>query len=679
MKPSKSLNKAHSKYRPDIDGLRTIAVVPVVLFHAGFSSFSGGYIGVDVFFVISGYLITGIIAGELDDGNFSIAAFYDRRVRRIFPPLLTVIVFCLAVGFWLLTPNDFMNLGKSILSTIFFVSNIYFWRNTNYFAQNADEQPLLHTWSLSIEEQFYLGYPLLLLLLSRSPRVRIHFLSLLCVASFVTSAVLVYYKPSATFYLAPTRAWELFFGGIICLTGSHNYLRRNLLTIAACLGVVLILTPVFVYTPFSRFPGLAALPPALGAGLLIWTGMGKPTFVHAWLSTTPFTAIGKASYSLYLWHFPLIVFYIYATGARLSPLGAAGICLTALAVSFASLWFVERPFRFTHGHNLGYFSAAVTGGVLIAIAGASIVALEGLPWRMDPVSATYLEAEGDRNKYHTECLSLEEHIVSPDRACRLGKMGVEPTVLLWGDSHAMVTATALEQAALRADRSFLFAASVDCPIGLGFSIDPHTGPGFVASPGYQYCGKYNEAMLNLVLAKPNIDTIVLSSRWSNWRIGEPGAPSEAGVDIRLRTSEGKAETADDNKKIFSRGFEDLVRLLTRAGKHVWIVGPVPEPWSRVPRMLYIHHLGFDKLEHLEISSSAFEEKNRWITALFARIGTKYPVRFIHPEAVLCKADSCPISENGKPMFFDDNHLSIYGVTKTAVLYDQIFDSTRNHR
>ena len=661
-----------SEYRSDIDGLRAVAVIPVVLYHAGFSAISGGYVGVDVFFVISGYLITQIIASEIEQDIFSTTSFYDRRIRRIIPALLVVIAFSIVVGFWIMTPNDFKKLGSSVVATVLFVSNIYFWREANYFEPKGNEEPLLHTWSLSIEEQFYLGYPLLLLGLAKIKRARISILCILCVISFLTSVVLVYFKQSATFYLGPTRAWELFFGGLISLAGQRYCLKSEWRAVIACFGLSLIVIPIFTYTPLTRFPGLSAAPPVLGSGLLIWTGMQCPTFVHSLLSKAPFTAIGKVSYSLYLWHLPMIVFAMYATGEKLSPLVATLICLASLAASFASLRFVERPFRFPKGDKWNYTSSALLAGALAGVLGCFIMLSGGLPRRLDQAALRLLDAENDKEKYHTECLSLDRQIVPPNQACHLGAPNTKPTVLLWGDSHAMVTAEALEQVAAKRNTSFLFAASVDCPIGLGFSIDPTKGPGFAATPGYQYCGQYNAKMLELALNNPDIATIVLSSRWTNWRLGEPGAPSEGDVDIRLRDKEGTALSREDNKRIFRNGFERLIPLLVNSGKAIWIVGPIPEPSSRIPKALYIHHLGFDKRIDLDILRSSFDEKNRWIVALFKELSSKYPIKIIWPDTALCTATVCPVSENGRPLFMDDNHLSLAGIRKTIPLYNDVF-------
>jgi hypothetical protein len=268
-------------------------------------------------------------------------------------------------------------------------------------------------------------------------------------------------------------------------------------------------------------------------------------------------------------------------------------------------------------------------------------------------------------------MSLEQRIVTPKAACKLGAKEARPSALLWGDSHSVVSATAMTDSAVRNGAAFVFGASVDCPIGLGFSIDGATGPAFVSTPAYQSCGRYNKEMLEFALANPDIKAVVLSSRWTNWRVGERGSAAESPADIRLEDADGVAKSVADNRTIFAHGFEDLVRSLAAAGKNIWIVGPIPEPSVRVPKALYIKQLGFDSAD-LDISEESFENRNKYILSLFWEIAEKYPVRFIWPHQVLCKDHSCPVVEDGKPIYFDSNHLSLFGVSKTSDLYDPIW-------
>ena len=659
------------RYRADIDGLRTVAVIPVVLFHAGVPHFSGGFVGVDVFFVISGYLITQVILGDMENDGFSIARFYERRIRRIFPALVVVLGFCLGVGYALQTPSDYSRMAKSAVAATFFVSNIFFWRSANYFESEPDREPLLHTWSLSVEEQFYIFYPLLLVLLTRfSVRKHVVFAAL-AVASLTLASVLVFSKQSATFYLLPTRAWELLIGGILAL-GVLPTAGRRATQAASLTGIAFIFLPVVVYTTTTRFPGLAAIPPTLGAGLLIWSGAGHSSFVHRLLASRPFTLIGQASYSLYLWHFPLLAFAAYAIGGDLPLAIALPVCLLSLIFSLISLAVIEKPFRsWQVKARIGGWIVAVPSMAMVAIAflAVGVTRSGGFPSRLDATAQKYVQVQHDKDRHPIRCISLDRVIILPEAACHLGARDAAPSALLWGDSHAMVTATAMDFEAKRQGKAFLFSADADCPIGLGFSIVPSSD--LTRAPSYRYCRDFNEAMVKKALSDPRIKAVVLSSRWTNWRIGEPANPAEANHDIRLATKRGSANSSIENRAIFIAGFERLLRELTDAGKLVYIVGPVPEPTFNVPHMLYLRHLGLGVASG-NPTVKTYSARHQRILAIFSDVARRVPVRFIWPDELLCDHVICPIEQTGEPIYFDHNHLSIYGAHKTAPLYRTVF-------
>jgi peptidoglycan/LPS O-acetylase OafA/YrhL len=335
-------------YRPDIDGLRTMAVLPVVFYHAGVTGFTGGFVGVDIFFVISGFLITTIIHRELAEGRFSILRFYERRARRILPALFAVTVASLVAGWFLLTPADYDQMGQSILSALLFVSNMWFWQNSGgYFDGGTDYLPMLHTWSLAVEEQFYIFFPLLLMALYRfARRLLVPAILVLVIGSLILAAWATPHMPSASFYLLPTRIWELGMGALLALGLVRTEAPRVLRETIGALGLVCVLVPVFLYDSTTEFPGLAALPPVLGAAALIWAGTVGPVMASRLLSLRPMVWIGLISYSLYLWHWPVMAFVrnrIFTV--ELEPIWLMATVLTSVLAGWISWRFVERPFR----------------------------------------------------------------------------------------------------------------------------------------------------------------------------------------------------------------------------------------------------------------------------------------------------------------------------------------------
>jgi len=279
-------SKPHLAYRPDIDGLRAIAVLAVVLFHAGVRSMSGGFVGVDVFFVISGYLITSILLRDINRKSFSMITFWEHRIRRILPALLAVIIFCLVAGWFLLLPEDYKGLGQQVFSQGFFASNILFYLQSGYFDSANDTKPLLHTWTLAVEEQFYLFYPIGLFLLWRiMTPVNVRLIILLTfILSFALSIYGVENHPSATFYLLPTRAWELMLGALTAMVRAPDFKKAYMPNLLASLGLTAIALPVFIYESHTPFPGLAALPPCAGTGLLIWVHTHNKSLISRALS-----------------------------------------------------------------------------------------------------------------------------------------------------------------------------------------------------------------------------------------------------------------------------------------------------------------------------------------------------------------------------------------------------------
>lgn len=663
---------AQSHYRPDIDGLRSIAVIPVVLFHAGLSGFPGGYVGVDVFFVISGFLITGILLREMNSQRYSVAEFYRRRARRIFPALAAMTLATLAAGMVFLPPDELVKVSKSAASLVVFASNFYFWKSVSYFDASHAFQPLLHTWSLAVEEQYYVLFPIVPWLLLNKKRLFVPALWAIGIVSLVLSIYLVSTKPSAAFYLLPSRAWELMAGGLLAanaVPGPRNVRRA---AFGSWLGLAMIVIPMLSYTTVTPFPGIAAVPPVLGTSLIIWAcGVGAGRL----LTHRVFVSVGLASYSLYLWHLPIIEFLKYLYGGKLSLGPALTASLASVAVAYLSLNFVEKPFRVSDSKDQAARNAHWAFALLPLIAAASlaIVLFQGIPQRLSPELAQAVDVAKDETRHPKACLSVDTNWVDPARPCRLGSPSAAPSVLLWGDSHSMVTATAMVKAAKRANASFLFAADADCPIGKDLGIAPDPGSNITGQLSYRRCGDYNAGMLRAAL-NSNIHTVVLSSRWTNWRIGEPSNLAEGPLDLRLSDATGDATSLQDNARMFERALTSLVLALTKAQKEIVIVGPLPEPGFNVPQRLFVSRFGLT--ERIQpMSYASYVKRHQVILAIFARLPKSPKIHFVWPANLLCDETGCPVTRRGRPLYFDHNHLSVEAAESTSPLYESIFAAT----
>lgn len=491
-------------YRPEIDGLRAIAVVSVILFHAGFDAFSGGFIGVDVFFVISGYLITTIIVHDLERGRFSIARFYERRARRILPMLFFMIAVCLPPAWIWMTPERFSAMSLAVLMVSIFGSNILFWRETNYFAPSAEENPLLHTWSLAVEEQYYIFFPIFMMLIWRYQRNRVAFWLLLITAvSLLMSELLSRTNPVANFYLLPTRAWEIMAGSLCSMLAARQAsLIGNLLSTA---GLVAVGGSVVLFDEAMRTPSLITAVPIAGTAMVILYGV-RESWVARLLSLKFFVGIGLISYSAYLWHQPLFAFARIRLPGELSTMLLIGLVILTHVLAFLSWKYVEKPFRSRSNPFL-----ASTGQVLGTSAGM-IVLLVGLgafgyvqggfPWRTNLDGIAFRDLRIDEKLQvnyglHADC----EHEFNTSGNCRTSD---HPRMLLWGDSFAMHLGRALTAGN---DIGLQQQTKSACAPVLGISV-ASSQSGKARAEG---CIRFNDQVLQWLETATDIETVVLSS------------------------------------------------------------------------------------------------------------------------------------------------------------------------
>ena len=391
------------KYRPEIDGLRAVAVLPIIFFHAGFTWMSGGFVGVDVFFVISGYLITTIILNELDEGRFSIVQFYERRARRILPALFLVLGCCVPVATWLLLPDQLIGFSKSLASVISFLSNVYFRGQINYFARSSEEEPLLHTWSLAVEEQYYLLFPVLATLLWKSRRAGFFVATLLiALSSFLYADSQSLLQPDKAFFDTRMRVWELFIGSLVAtyiLRWRKAEPGRSVAEFGSALGLGMIVWACLNYVQSTPFPGRHALVPTIGAALVILFA-SPATHAGSLLSCKPAVGIGLISYSAYLWHQPIFAFALVTSRARPSEKVFQALLVLTLVLAYVSWRFVEQPFRDRKRFGRKWiFTFSVAGIAVFATVAALGYHYNGLPSRFPQRDADLLVSFEERGQY----------------------------------------------------------------------------------------------------------------------------------------------------------------------------------------------------------------------------------------------------------------------------------------
>ncbi len=435
---------AHGGYRPEIDGLRAVAVVPVVLYHAHVPGFSGGFVGVDIFFVISGFLITGILAGDIAAGRFSILTFYERRVRRIFPALFVMLAVASLLAVRLLLPFELKDFAASLAAAALFVSNLHFMGETGYFVAAAASKPLLHTWSLAVEEQYYIAFPVYLWLASRwAPRWRVPVTAAVLAGSLAWCIAMTHPQDDQAFFYTPTRIWELLAGSLLALAP----VRRPpgaVAQVLALAGLAMIAWAVFGFDARTPFPGAAALLPVGGTVLVILACGGNQTWAGRLLSVGPMRFVGLISYSLYLWHWPLIVYWRFWRVAPPSAWETVLVVAASFAAAVLSWRYVEMPFRTRAvcARRGPLFAAGLAAMAVAVVAGVGVVRLDGLPDRVPAELRALADARFDEVDF-SGCDSLPG-----GRPCVIGAGGADDArFAVWGDSHAGALMPAFQAAA----------------------------------------------------------------------------------------------------------------------------------------------------------------------------------------------------------------------------------------
>ncbi|NVZ51715.1 acyltransferase [Pseudomonas sp. B6002] len=649
-------------YRRDIDGLRAVAVLAVVLFHFGVPGVTGGFVGVDVFFVISGFLITSIIWRERQAGRFSFVDFWARRARRILPALFVMMAATLAVGWFLLAPKDYEELGRSVHYQVIFTSNLLFSRQHGYFEAASDIKPLLHTWSLAVEEQFYIIFPLLLTLLaSRLKHWRLALFGILLV-SFGMSLWAVAHTPQKAFYLLHLRAWELLAGAMLAVMPVRDWRASPALAQGvSLLSMALILIAVFAFDSATPFPGAAALLPVLGVVGLIWANGQQPTWVGRVLSSRVMVGVGLISYSWYLWHWPVFVYASYAAVDGLSPMELGGLMLLSLVLGYLSWRLVETPFRekrLLPGRE-AILAAACVGILCLGLTGVALRKADGVPSRLSEQALRYAQAK----KWSPELMACMADKDTPDERlfCHFGPKGSSVSALVWGDSHATALIPALEIAAKRHDISLVEASFAGCV--------PLDGLENIAR-----CAHFNHRV-EKAMAEQSFSDVVLAARWSLYLYGQMSGDKEHALKD---PATGQYVRAIAEQR-FAQGLRERIKGLRAAGHRVWLVKEVPLQEIIVPyrlsRLAMMHRPvdreGLPVAEHLK--------RQVFISQLFAELAAADSgVTVLDPAPLLCGADGlCRVELNGRALYTDDNHLSDVGARHVEAFLEPLFRSLQS--
>lgn len=637
------------KYRPEIDGLRALAVVAVILFHAAVPGFGGGFIGVDIFFVISGYLITGIITKELILGHFSLAQFYERRIRRILPALFFVMLCCLVPACCLLLPSQWDEFYKSVIAVPLFVSNVLFWLSSGYFSTASEQKPLLHTWSLGVEEQFYIVFPLLLWLFWRFGRKNIVTLlwilfaasfslaqwggNLSAHAPFIDQDLHWTNIPNGAFFLAPMRAWELLLGALVCLHPVKQYKKSY--EWLAWIGLAGIVAPVFVYSKATPFPGFYALLPAMSTGFVLSCASAE-TRVARVLSHRFAVAIGLISYSAYLWHQPLLSFARIYMMEALSYPAAALLIVATFVLAYISWRYIEQPFRNKNfGSRRQIFAFAFLGSVLFVLCGFAGLQTNGFHFKKlsQTEQSLITPVKSNAEQQENTCFLLDK-AVQADAFAKNSCAAVSKArnILLIGDSHAASLYPALKPylASQRINLQQMTAAYC-VPLAVKFPKNES----FVAD---KRCADINKKILQTIESK-KFDTIILSAFLYEWGFSKD--PQWSYAD-------------------YMNDFLPEIGKIARSGQKIILIGQFPVWKKSLPDLLAKEvYAGQGQIE--DISAYGINEKaiasDKTLHDMLEQQGVKY----ISLVDQLCDGNACrrlvPWKNGRTPIAVDYGHLS----------------------
>ncbi|MCO4089685.1 MAG: acyltransferase [Limnohabitans sp.] len=650
------------QYRADIDGLRAVAVLGVVLFHAGLPWLPGGFIGVDIFFVISGYLITGVLVRDIQNGDYSLLNFYLRRFKRILPALFFVLVFSGFISWFYLLPQELVQYARQMMASLFFVSNILFFKESGYFDVASDFKPLLHTWSLSVEEQFYIVWPLALALGVRHPKVFRFFLLTAISVSFFWACASVVEKPSQVFYLIQGRAWELLLGAALVLFPRTLECRLFFRHIISVLGLIAIFYGYICLSKDFVFPAWNALWPCLGAVMIIMAGKDAVINRHV-LSCKPIVFVGLISYSFYLWHWPLLTLLRIKHLGDMPTLSSLVLVLLSFMLAILTWRYVEQPLR--HAGVSWRSSVLLTLYAVVTLAlfslAFSVKFSNGFPSRLSQEVIAAKNASGDVNSARSIChLGVEGTDVPQSPLCLTGLKNRLPTVLVWGDSHAEALLPGIAGTSFFAGQTVQQMTKTSCPPLLGVDI-------FRGRDVYSDCRLFNQAVIRWLSTDEaaSIDTVILTARWSVYALESGyGLPDEISRVPTHALVSGAHQIS--GLRALDVGLGETLNSLKNAGKKSFIVASVPEMRVDVPSCLARKRMMKEEEQDCGLSKALVSSRLSQLEKSFASVENLHDVKVVFPSRVLCPQGMCLVTDDhGQSLYYDHNHLSASGANWLA--------------
>jgi peptidoglycan/LPS O-acetylase OafA/YrhL len=651
-------------YRADIDGLRAIAVLAVILYHFKLLiGLDGGYIGVDVFFVISGYLIGGIIIDETANGSFSYIQFYARRIKRLFAAFLIVGLTTAAIGWWLLLPTDYWAAGKSLVAATVFLSNVLFYRDAGYFDPVSVTKPLLHTWSLGVEEQFYLCFPVLMRLAVRTGKFGVPvMLAAVGVLSLAYSQHMLARDPAASFYLLPSRAWELLLGAAVAGPRIRELrLPAGWVRVLTYLFLAALFLPMVLYTDTTAFPGLAAVPSCLATAWLLWSGGATGTRVHAALSARLPVAIGRISYSLYLWHWPIYVFILYYGAGEMSWVGRGLAFSLTFALAALSWRFVEKPIRYTRRSPQVVFAGALLGSLVLGGVGYAIWRSNGAPGRLSEQTQIIAYAAGDFFRTHDRCWLEDNRVLPGMNYCRLGAPNAPEQFLIWGDSHARAILDGADQVAQEHGLGGLLIFAGGCVPAFDLrKQESATGP-----KSDNACAAQNIAV-KAMLARPNtIRKVLLVGRWAYYTEGQGiGVDKQNLIQITPVADSTRTTAAPaDQAAVVARALIDTVHWLRATGYEVYLLEDPPEIPDFSSRKLFQtvrggHSDVQDAVARFgTVARAEVERRQGHANEALRLAAANEGATIVSTHELFCQGELCSAWSTLGPTYFDNNHIT----------------------